>query len=241
MNIVPIADPGLALVLLGGPGSGKGTQAERLSAHFHLPHIATGDLFRDNLLHGSALGTLAKSFMDRGELVPDDVTDAIVLDRVSKPDTHDGFILDGFPRTLQQAQALTDMLAQLGRRVAGVLYIRVSDEQIVRRLSSRLTCRGCQAPYHAQFKPPVRSGICDGCGGALYQRDDDNAEAVRARLATFHAQTEPLIEYYIRAGLLVEVIGEGDVAQVAERILAAADGIRRKCAGHGGQKGDPYV
>jgi adenylate kinase len=240
---VAIADPGLGLVLLGGPGSGKGTQAERLSAHFHLPHIATGDLFRDNLQHGTELGRLARSYMDRGELVPDDVTDAIVLDRVSNPDTRDGFILDGFPRTLQQAHALTEMLAQLGRRVAGVLYIRVSDEQIEGRLTSRLTCRSCQAPYHAQFKPPIRSGICDGCGGALYQRDDDNAVAVRARLATFHTQTEPLIDYYTRAGLLVEIMGEGDVAQVAARTLAAADDIRRRSGGggRGAAKGDPYV
>lgn len=226
---MPIADPRLDLVLLGGPGSGKGTQAERLSAHFHLPHIATGDLFRENLKQGTALGELAKSFMHRGELVPDSVTDAIVRERLSRPDACAGFILDGFPRTLSQARALTDMMAHLERRLAGVLFIRVTDEEIVRRLSGRLICRSCQASYHSQFKPPVRASACDACGGALYQRDDDTPATVRARLETFHARTEPLVAYYERGGLLVDIMGEGDVSQVAERTVAAAGSIRQRC------------
>lgn len=221
------ARPSLDLVLLGGPGSGKGTQAEQLSKQFKLPHIATGDLFRDNLKKATDLGKLAKTYMDRGELVPDDVTEAMVEERLSRPDTHDGFILDGFPRTLPQAQALMDMMAGLQRRITGVLYINVSDEAIVKRLSGRLICRNCQAPYHQQFKPPKQPDVCDHCGGALYQRDDDNPNTVRARLKTFHGQTEPLIEYYDKAGLLHEISGEGEVSQVTERSVAVARNLAK--------------
>ena len=216
------ARPSLDIVLLGGPGSGKGTQAEQLSKQLKLPHIATGDLFRDNLKNATDLGKLAKTYMDRGELVPDDVTEAIVEERLARPDTHDGFILDGFPRTLPQAQALMDMMAGLQRRIAGVLYINVTDEAIVDRLSGRLICRRCQSPYHKQFKPPNTPGLCDNCGGDLYQRDDDNPNTVRARLKTFHGQTEPLIEYYQKVGVLQEISGAGEVSQVIERSLAAA-------------------
>ncbi len=221
------ARPSLDLVLLGGPGSGKGTQAEQLSKQLKLPHIATGDLFRDNLKNATDLGKLAKTYMDRGELVPDDVTEAMVEERLARPDTHDGFILDGFPRTLPQAQALMDMMAGLQRRIAGVLYINVSDEAIVNRLSGRLICRNCQTPYHRQFKPPKKPGACDNCGGELYQRDDDNPNTVRARLKTFHGQTEPLIGYYAKAGLLHEISGEGEVAQVVERSLAAVRSLAK--------------
>jgi adenylate kinase len=213
---------GLGFVLVGGPGSGKGTQAEQLSKHLHLQHIASGDLFRDNLKRQTELGKLAKTYMDRGELVPDDVTEAMVQERLSRPDTEAGFLLDGFPRTLPQAESLTEMLEQLGRRLAGVLYINVSDEEIVNRLSGRLICRECQTPYHKQFKPPAKPGVCDNCGGELYQRDDDNPQTVRARLKTFHGQTAPLIQYYQKERLVAEILGEGDVAKVTERTLAAA-------------------
>ena len=219
----------LDLVLLGGPGSGKGTQAEQLSKELKLPHIATGDLFRDNLRNATDLGKLAKTYMDRGELVPDDVTEAMVEERFARPDTREGFILDGFPRTLPQAHALADMLADLQRRIAGVLYINVSDEAIVSRLSGRLICRNCQTPYHRQFKPPQKSGVCDNCAGELYQRADDNPDTVRARLKTFPAQTAPLIEYYAKAGLLHEISGEGEVSQVVARSLAAARSLAQKC------------
>ena len=217
-----LARPSLDLVLLGGPGSGKGTQAERLSAQLRLPHIATGDLFRENLKQATPLGQLAKTYMDRGELVPDDVTEAMVEERLARPDTTPGFILDGFPRTLPQAEALAEMLAKLQRRLAGVLGINVSDEAIVGRLSGRLICRQCQAPYHRQFKPPQKPGVCDLCGGELYQRDDDNPATVRARLKTYHDQTEPLTAYYQRAGLLHAIDGEGDVAAVTARTFAVA-------------------
>ncbi len=212
----------LDLVLLGGPGSGKGTQAEQLSKQLNLPHLATGDLFRDNLKIDTELGKLAKTYMNRGELVPDDVTKSMVEDRLARPDTRNGFILDGFPRTMPQAQALMEMMANLQRRISGVLYINVSDEAIVGRLSARMICRNCQMPYHLQFKPPQKSGVCDSCGGELYQRDDDNPDTVRARLKTYHNQTAPLIGYYERAGLLHEIAGEGEVAQVVERTLAVA-------------------
>lgn len=213
--------PSRDLVLLGGPGSGKGTQAKLLSTELTLTHIATGDLFRENLRQATPLGQLAKTYMDRGELVPDDVTEAMVEERMARRDALDGFILDGFPRTLPQARALTEMMVRLHRRLSGVVYIRVTDDAIVSRLSGRLICRTCQAPFHTTFNPPRLDGRCDACGGELYQRDDDNATTVRARLATFHGQTEPLIAYYREAGLLHEIEGEGDVSLVGARTLSA--------------------
>lgn len=214
------------LVLVGGPGSGKGTQAEQLKNYLELPHIASGDLFRENLKNQTELGKLAKTYMDRGELVPDDVTEAMVEDRISRPDASKGFILDGFPRTLPQAQALTEMLNNMQRRIDGVLYIRVSDEEIVKRLSGRLICRDCQTPYHLAFKPPAKEGICDACGGSLYQRDDDNPKTVRARLKTFHDQTAPIINYYRDSGVLVEINGEGEVSSVTEKAIAVVKELR---------------
>jgi adenylate kinase len=209
------------IVFLGGPGSGKGTQASRLSAQLKLPHIATGDLFRENLRLATELGRLAKTYMDRGELVPDDVTEAMVAERLTRPDAKDGFILDGFPRTLPQAHALTEILAKMDRRLTGVVHIRVSDDALVMRLSGRLICRQCQAPYHSFFKPPRREGICDGCGGELYQRSDDKPETVKARLVTYHHQTEPLISHYRDAGVLREIDGEEDLDEISNRLLAA--------------------
>ncbi len=214
------ARPTSDLVLLGGPGSGKGTQAVRLATQLRLPHVATGDLFRENLRQQTELGKLAKAYMDRGELVPDDVTEAMVAERLSRADVNDGFILDGFPRTLPQAQALTEMLGRLNRRLAGVINIKVSDDALVMRLSGRLICRQCQAPYHSFFKPPRRAGVCDVCGGELYQRSDDNPETVRARLVTFHQQTEPLMEYYRTSGQLYEVDGEDDIDVITSRVLS---------------------
>lgn len=215
--LLPPASPAtnqLNLVLLGGPGSGKGTQAESLSREFNLPHIATGDLFRENLKHDTDLGRLAKGYMNRGELVPDEVTEAMVRERLARADVAPGFVLDGFPRTLPQAMALADILHRFRRQLTSVIYIAVSDEAIVQRLSGRWICRNCQAPYHLQFKPPAKPGVCDLCGSPLIQRDDDNPTTVRARLRTFHAQTEPLIEHYAKAGLLHKVQGENGVKEV---------------------------
>lgn len=205
----------LNLVLLGGPGSGKGTQAENLEREFQLCHVASGDLFRENLKNATRLGQLAKSYMDRGELVPDDITEAMVEERLERVEDGRGFLLDGFPRTLPQAVALTEMLTKLSRPLGSVLYIRVSDATLVERLSGRWICHACQTPFHMLFKPPARAGVCDKCGGELYQRDDDKPDTVRARLKTFHKQTEPLIAYYQRAGLLVEIDGEGSVEAIS--------------------------
>jgi len=210
------------LVLLGPPGAGKGTQAERLEKELHLPHVASGDLFREHLKNETELGLLAKEYMDRGDLVPDDVTIAMVRQRLQRPDCDQGAILDGFPRTQAQAQGLDRMLADMGRRLNGVLYIAVPDEELVRRLSGRWICRQCQMPYHTIFSPPAREGVCDVCGGPLYQREDDKPETVWARLKVYHEQTAPLIDYYRQKGLLVEVDGSGDIETVSAALLEAA-------------------
>ena len=213
------------IVLLGAPGSGKGTQADGLCEQLNVPHIATGDLFRENLKNETELGKLAKTYMDQGQLVPDDVTVAMVRERFSRPDARRGFVLDGFPRTLPQAEALTDLLQEMGRQLDCVLYIKVSDEEIVKRLSGRIICKECQTPFHKTFNP-FRSCPFQKCEGEfLYQRDDDKPETVRARLETFHRQTEPLINYYRDAGLLIEIEGEGDVPEITARVLAAAEGL----------------
>jgi adenylate kinase len=216
-----VTHPSLDIVFLGGPGCGKGTHADRVCQRLKLPHIATGDLFRENLKNQTKLGNLAKGYMDRGELVPDEVTESMVQERLARPDAREGFVLDGFPRTLPQGQALTEMLVHMLRRLSGVLSINVSDEQITERLSGRLICRNCQAPYHLRYNPPKCDGRCNVCGGELYRRDDDNPATVRARLKTFHLQTAPLFEYYRQAGLLVEVNGQGEVPDVAARIDGA--------------------
>lgn len=212
------------VVLFGAPGSGKGTQAEQICQQFNVIHIATGDLFRENLKNQTDLGKLAKTYMDQGALVPDDVTVAMLRERLERPDTKGGIILDGFPRTLPQAESLAAMVKSLNRQINGVLYIKVSDEELVSRLAGRWICRACQTPFHTKFKPPAKAGVCDVCGGELYQRDDDKPETVRARLQTFHKQTAPLIDYYIQAGLLTEIDGEGEVPAVTARVMAAVKG-----------------
>jgi adenylate kinase len=216
------------LVLLGPPGAGKGTQAERLEKELKLPHVASGDLFRENLRNETELGLLAKTYMDKGELVPDDVTIAMVRDRLQRPDCDQGAILDGFPRTRPQAQSLDTMLADMGRKLDGVLYIAAPDEELVRRLSGRWICRQCQTPYHTMFNPPAKEGVCDACGGVLYQRDDDKPETVRARLKVYRQQTVTLIDYYRQAGLLVEVDGAGGIETVSAALLDAARNLAKR-------------
>lgn len=216
------------IVLLGGPGSGKGTQADRLCEQLNVPHIATGDLFRENLKKETDLGKLAKGYMDCGELVPDDVTVAMVRERLSRPDAQAGFVLDGFPRTLAQAEALTNLLTKMGRQLDGVFYIKVSDEEIVRRLSGRIICKECQTPFHKIFNPFQRCPYNKCAGEYLYQRDDDKPETVRARLETYHTQTAPLIDYYDQAGLLIEIEGEGEVSEITKRTLAAVQRLDQK-------------
>jgi adenylate kinase len=213
------------LVLLGAPGAGKGTQAETLVKTFGLAHIATGDLFRENVANGTELGLQAKSYMDRGTLVPDDITVRMLLERLAQPDTAKGVMFDGFPRTIQQAEALAAALARQGKKVNRVLYIKVPNEVLIERLSGRLTCRVCGAVYHVKFAPPRVPGICDKCGGELYQRPDDTVETVRKRLDVYFAQTSPLIDYYTQRNLLTEINGDQDVQAVGEEMIRAVKAI----------------
>ena len=222
---VETATTGLNIILVGAPGSGKGTQAEQLRDRFGLSHIATGDLFRQNLKDNTELGQLAKTYMDRGALVPDEVTEAMVEDRLSKEPPDKGFILDGFPRTLPQARALDEIMDHIGRRLDAVLYIKVADAEIQKRLGGRRVCRSCQTPYHVNFKPPQQEGICDVCGGELYQRDDDNPSTIHSRLETFHQQTAPIINYYQDAGLVIEIDGERDVPAVIASTVEIVQGL----------------
>ncbi len=208
----------MILVLLGPPGAGKGTQAERLQETFNLEHVASGDLFRENLREKTDLGNLAQKYMDRGELVPDDVTIGMIRSRLEQPDAADGVILDGFPRTIAQARGLNEMLSNMDRELSAVLHIAVPDEELIRRLSGRWICEQCQTPYHVHSNPPREAGKCDVCGGKLYQREDDKPETVRARLKVYHEQTSPLIEFYREANLLHEVDGSGEIDDVWEAL-----------------------
>ena len=214
------------LILLGPPGSGKGTQAERLRKELKLPHVASGDLFRDHLKRESELGILAKSYMDIGQLVPDDVTIAMVKERLSRPDCRGGTILDGFPRTLAQAEALDSILQELGQQLTGVLFIAIPDDVLIERLSGRRICRNCQTPYHILFSPPREMETCDLCGGELYQRDDDQPQTIKERVDVYHQQTAPLIKYYQAANLLHEVNGNIDIDQVTETLITVISSLR---------------
>jgi adenylate kinase len=199
----------LNVVLLGAPGSGKGTQAERIAPAFGLPHISTGDMLRAAVAQGADLGLAAKRHMDAGGLVPDEVVVGIIRERLAEDDAAGGFLLDGFPRTLEQAGALDATLAQSGRALTHVLLFDVPEEELVRRLSGRRTCRSCGKGYHLVFDPPKVDGVCDKCGGELFQRDDDNEATVRKRLAVYGQQTEPLVGYYADHGLLHTFHGGG--------------------------------
>ncbi len=212
------------IVLLGPPASGKGTQATRLRETLDLPHVASGDLFRENLKNETELGLKAKVYMDRGELVPDDVTIAMVMDRLSRSDCTSGALLDGFPRTIAQAEALDEALAAHGHKISLVPSIVVPDAVLVERVSGRRLCRVCGEAYHVRFNPPKQPGVCDKDGGELYQRDDDNPETVRQRLQVYWQQTSPLIDYYRNQGVLVEVNGDQSIDAVAADLRAAVVG-----------------
>jgi adenylate kinase len=209
------------IILLGAPGAGKGTQAVALVKEKGLAHVASGDLFRDNLSRGTELGNIAKTYMDKGELVPDDVTVKMVLDRIARPDCASGFLLDGFPRTIPQAEALDKALSGEGKEIGKAVSVAVPNEQLIKRLSGRWICRGCQAPFHMVDAPPKEAGKCDHCGGELYQRDDDNEPTVRNRLEVYMNQTAPLIEFYKKQGKVLEVNGNQPVADVSKEMLAA--------------------
>jgi adenylate kinase len=212
------------IIFLGAPGAGKGTQAANVARQLGLVHIASGDLFRQALEQGTELGIKAKSYMEKGGLVPDQITISMVLDRISAPDCEQGAILDGFPRNLKQAEALDKALAQQGKAIDKVIYINVSEKELIKRLSGRWICRQCQAPYHITNSPPKVWGKCDRCGGELYQRPDDTAESVRKRLEVYLAQTAPLIDYYTQLGKLLEIDGGGSVDEVAKRITLTLKG-----------------
>jgi adenylate kinase len=205
--------------LLGAPGAGKGTHAKRLSSLLGIPHISTGDIFREEMEKNSELGQEVRRYVERGELVPDEVVNLVVKKRLSQDDCKKGFILDGYPRTLQQAEALEEILKELSLPLKKVINLVVSEEEIIRRLSGRRICRNCGAIFHIVNMPPKKEGICDYCGGELYQRDDDKPEAIRHRLAVYHKQTEPLIRFYEEKGLLVNVNCEVPLEQSVEEIV----------------------
>jgi adenylate kinase len=209
------------LVLVGPPGAGKGTQAEFIAAHLAVPKISTGDIFRANVAQGTPLGVEAKRYMDAGHLVPDEVTINMVGERLSESDAGDGFLLDGFPRTVPQANALDKLLADLGSGLDLVIELVVENEEVIRRLSGRRTCRGCGRIWHIEFDAPSREGVCDRCGGELFQRDDDKAETIAERLKVYARDTAPLVDYFGAQGKLVGIDATGPVEDVTVRAIDA--------------------
>ena len=213
----------MKIILMGGPGAGKGTQASLFVERFHIPHISTGDMFRAAIKNGTELGLKAKSFMDAGGLVPDEVTIGIVAERLALPDCAAGFLLDGFPRTLAQGNALDQILDRLGMKLDGVINLEVDEEVLIPRLTGRRVCRKCGASYHMIFNPPKQEGVCGQCGGELYQRSDDTIETAKNRLNVYNQQTEPLISFYQKQGLLKRINGDQPIDQVLSDILKALD------------------
>ncbi len=211
----------MRIVLVGPPGAGKGTQAQFLSEHFAIAHIATGDIFRANLRAGTSLGLEAKKYMDSGELVPDAVTNAMVADRLAQPDVVNGFLLDGFPRNVNQAEVLDAILSQAGTQLDAALELSVDPDEIIRRLAGRRTCRNCGRAWHVGFDAPAVPEKCDDCGGELYQRDDDNEETVRRRLEVYAEQTAPIIGYYRHQGLLISISAMGEISEITNRAVSA--------------------
>ncbi len=210
----------MKIVMLGAPGAGKGTQAIKIADKYGIPHISTGDIFRANIKGGTELGMKAKSYMDKGELVPDEVTIGMLLDRISQDDCKDGYVLDGFPRTIPQAESLTKALAEKGQKIDYAMDIDVPDEAIVKRMSGRRACPKCGATYHIVYAAPKTENVCDKCGSELIVRSDDKPETVQDRLNVYHKQTEPLISYYKEAGVLREVDGTKELEDVFNAVIA---------------------
>jgi adenylate kinase len=212
------------VIMLGPPGSGKGTQAQVLVEKMGIPQISTGDLLRAAVKEGTDLGKEAKKFMDAGGLVPDEVVVGMVKERIVKDDCQKGFILDGFPRTVPQAGSLDETLSGMGKAIEKVINIEVPDDEVVKRLGGRRTCKGCGVMFHLTFKPSKKEGVCDACGGELYQRDDDNEATIRNRLSVYHEQTSPLKDYYGKKELVKDIAGVGDISGITDQVLAAIEG-----------------
>ncbi len=208
----------MRIIMLGAPGAGKGTQAKMIASEYQIPHISTGDIFRSNIKNGTELGKKAKEYMDQGLLVPDSLTCDLVVDRIAQDDAKNGYVLDGFPRTIPQAEALTEALKARGEAIDFAIDIEVPDENIVTRMSGRRACLGCGATYHIKYNPPKTENVCDACGGELVLRDDDKPETVQKRLDVYHEQTQPLISYYTEAGVLKELDGTQDIDVIFEQI-----------------------
>ncbi len=209
----------MKIIMLGAPGAGKGTQAKKIAEKYNIPHISTGDIFRANIKNGTELGKKAKTYMDQGLLVPDELTVDLVIDRVGQDDCKDGYILDGFPRTIPQAECLDAALEKRGEKVDFAIDVEVPDENIVNRMSGRRACVGCGATYHIKYNPTKVDGVCDACGEKLVLRDDDKPETVQKRLGVYHDQTQPLIDYYTKSGVLKEVDGTVDMEDVFQAIV----------------------
>ncbi|MCR4597136.1 MAG: adenylate kinase [Lachnospiraceae bacterium] len=210
----------MKIIMLGAPGAGKGTQAKMIADRYGIPHVSTGDIFRANIKNGTELGKQAKAYMDKGELVPDELTVKILLDRVAQADCKNGYVLDGFPRTIPQAEVLDKELGRLGESIDYAIDVDVPDENIVKRMGGRRACVTCGATYHIEHVPPKKEGICDNCGGELILRDDDKPETVQNRLNVYHTQTQPLIDFYNAKGVLREVDGTKDMMEVFDSITA---------------------
>jgi len=209
------------LVLLGAPGAGKGTQAAVISSELKLPHLASGDLFRQAVQKGTKLGEMVKNYMEKGALVPDDVTIQVISERLNEPDCSKGCVFDGFPRTIEQAKSLDKVLVERSNAIDKAIYIDIPEEELMKRLGGRWICRQCQAPYHEIHSPPKVPGKCDRCGGELYQRTDDNADTVKERLKVYFAQTTPVLDYYEQKGKLIRINGKQGIDQVSENVLKA--------------------
>ncbi|MCI5699338.1 MAG: adenylate kinase [Lachnospiraceae bacterium] len=209
----------MRIIMLGAPGAGKGTQAKQVAGKYNIPHISTGDIFRANIKGGTELGKKAKEYMDKGALVPDELVVDLVADRIKQDDCKNGYVFDGFPRTIPQAEALDKALEEMGSKIDYAIDIDVPDENIINRMSGRRACLACGATYHVQFNAPKAEGICDVCGKELVLRDDDKPETVKTRLQVYHTQTQPLIDYYSQKGVLKSVDGTQDVADVFQSIV----------------------
>ena len=209
----------MKIIMLGAPGAGKGTQAKKIAAQYSIPHISTGDIFRANIKNNTELGQKAKTYMDKGELVPDSLVVDLIMDRFKEADCANGYVLDGFPRTIPQAEALDNALKAHGEKVDFAINVEVPDENIINRMSGRRACVGCGATYHIKYNPTKVEGVCDACGEKLILRDDDKPETVKNRLSVYHEQTQPLIDYYNKAGVLAEVDGTKDLEDVFKDVV----------------------